>query len=48
MFNMLLSAAPAATEVAKLGFTTENIGEALLLAARTRPKYIGGIRAKYE
>ena len=30
MFNMLLSAAPAATEVAKLGFTTENIGEALL------------------
>lgn len=24
------------------------IGEALLLAARTRPKYIGGIRAKYE
>ena len=24
------------------------IGEARLLAARTRPKYIGGIRAKYE
>ena len=24
------------------------IGEATLLAARTRPKYIGGIRAKYE
>ena len=24
------------------------IGEALLLAARTRPKYIGGIRAQYE
>ena len=25
-----------------------HIGEAILLAARTRPKYIGGIRAKYE
>ena len=24
------------------------IGDALLLAARTRPKFIGGIRAKYE
>lgn len=24
------------------------IGSAILLAARTRPKYIGGIRAKYE
>jgi len=24
------------------------IGEALLLAARTRPKFIGGIRAKYD
>ena len=24
------------------------IGNAILLAARTRPKYIGGIRAKYE
>ena len=24
------------------------IGDAILLAARTRPKYIGGIRAKYE
>lgn len=28
---------------------TENrIGDAILLAARTRPKYIGGSRAKYE
>ncbi len=27
---------------------TDRIGKALLLAARTRPKYIGGIRAKYE
>lgn len=27
---------------------TARIGEAPLLAARTRPKYIGGIRAKYE
>ena len=27
---------------------TKQIGEALLLAARTRPKYIGGSRAKYE
>ena len=26
----------------------ERIGNALLLSARTRPKYIGGIRAKYE
>lgn len=26
----------------------DRIGSALLLAARTRPKYIGGIRAKYE
>lgn len=26
----------------------KKIGEALLLAARTRPKYIGGSRAKYE
>ena len=24
------------------------IGDAILLAARTRPKFIGGIRAKYE
>ena len=24
------------------------IGEAILLAARTRPKYIGGPRAQYE
>ena len=24
-----------------------HIGEALLLCARTRPKYIGGIRARY-
>lgn len=28
--------------------STERIGEARLLAARTRPKYIGGIRARYE
>ena len=27
---------------------TSGIGNALLLAARTRPKFIGGIRAKYE
>ncbi len=27
---------------------TKQIGEAILLAARTRPKYIGGSRAKYE
>ena len=26
----------------------DRIGEARLLAARTRPKYIGGIRAKYD
>jgi uncharacterized protein (TIGR01440 family) len=26
----------------------DHIGNALLLSARTRPKYIGGIRAKYE
>ena len=26
----------------------DHIGEALLLCARTRPKYIGGSRAKYE
>ena len=26
----------------------DHIGSALLLAARTRPKYIGGIRARYE
>ena len=24
------------------------IGEALVLAARTRPKFIGGVRAKYD
>ena len=28
--------------------SVNRIGEALLLAARTRPKFIGGIRAKYE
>ena len=26
----------------------DHIGSAILLAARTRPKYIGGERAKYE
>lgn len=26
----------------------DRIGNAMLLAARTRPKYIGGVRAKYE
>lgn len=26
----------------------DHIGSAILLAARTRPKYIGGVRAKYE
>ena len=28
--------------------SVDRIGEALLLAARTRPKFIGGIRARYE
>ena len=28
--------------------STEKIGEARILCARTRPKFIGGIRAKYE
>ena len=28
--------------------SVDHVGEALLLAARTRPKFIGGIRAKYE
>lgn len=28
--------------------SVQSIGEARLLAARTRPKYIGGIRARYE
>ena len=28
--------------------SVKKIGEALVLAARTRPKYIGGSRAKYE
>ena len=28
--------------------SVNHIGEAILLAARTRPKFIGGIRAKYE
>ncbi len=28
--------------------TQNRIGDAILLAARTRPKYIGGSRAKYE
>ena len=28
--------------------SVDHIGSAILLAARTRPKYIGGIRAKYE
>ncbi len=28
--------------------SVKTIGEAPILAARTRPKYIGGIRAKYE
>ena len=27
---------------------TKQIGEAILLAARTRPKFIGGVRAKYD
>ncbi len=31
-----------------LRLTNNKIGEALLSAARTRPKYIGGERAKYE
>jgi uncharacterized protein YwlG (UPF0340 family) len=26
----------------------KNVGEAILLAARTRPKFIGGIRAVYD
>ena len=28
--------------------SADRIGNAILLAARTRPKFIGGIRAKYE
>ena len=28
--------------------SVSHVGEAILLAARTRPKYIGGIRAKYD
>ena len=28
--------------------SVDHIGSAILLAARTRPKFIGGIRAKYE
>lgn len=28
--------------------TVNRIGDAILLAARTRPKFIGGIRARYE
>jgi uncharacterized protein (TIGR01440 family) len=28
--------------------SVETVGQARLLAARTRPKYIGGIRARYE
>ena len=28
--------------------SVDRIGEARLLAARTRPKFIGGIRARYE
>lgn len=28
--------------------SVDHIGEALLLAARTRPKFIGGIRAQYD
>ena len=31
-----------------LRLTLKKIGEANLVAARTRPKYIGGERAKYE
>ena len=27
---------------------TKHIGEAIVLAARTRPKFIGGVRAKYD
>ena len=26
----------------------DHIGQALLLAARTRPKFIGGVRAHYD
>ncbi|MBQ9132708.1 MAG: DUF436 family protein, partial [Clostridia bacterium] len=28
--------------------SVDHIGNAILLAARTRPKFIGGSRAKYE
>ena len=28
--------------------TTKNIGEAILVCARTRPKFIGGSRAIYD
>ena len=27
---------------------TDHIGEAILIAARTRPKFIGGVRARYD
>ena len=31
-----------------LRLSMDHIGDALLLAARTRPKFIGGIRAAYD
>jgi uncharacterized protein (TIGR01440 family) len=31
-----------------LRLSMDHIGDALLLAARTRPKFIGGIRAIYD
>ena len=31
-----------------LRLSIKNIGEALLLAARTRPKFVGGVRAVYD
>jgi uncharacterized protein YwlG (UPF0340 family) len=31
-----------------LKLSEKNIGNALLLAARTRPKFIGGVRANYN
>ena len=27
---------------------TKHVGEAIVLAARTRPKFIGGVRARYD
>ena len=31
-----------------LRLTNKNIGEAIIIAARFRPKYVGGVRAVYD